>query len=45
MHHADFQGVSHQPSDCRCPFCLLQQGAFDERNQPADVVGVTELSG
>lgn len=37
-------GVRHEPSGYRCPFCLLQQGVFDERNQPADVVGVTDVA-
>ncbi|MFD2028127.1 HIT family protein [Promicromonospora aerolata] len=37
-------GVRHEPSGYQCPFCLLQQGVFDERNQPADVVGVTGLA-
>ncbi|WP_243224996.1 HIT family protein [Microbacterium sp. CIAB417] len=34
--------ISHQPADYDCPFCRLQQGGFDERNQPTDVVAVTE---
>lgn len=37
-------GTSHAPHDYRCPFCLLLQGVFDERNQPDDVVGVTGLA-
>ena len=36
--------VSHEPRDYLCPFCALQRGVFDERNQPADVVGVTDLA-
>lgn len=36
--------VSHEPSDYQCPFCGLQQGVFDERNRPDDVVGVTDLA-
>ncbi|GAB2466984.1 hypothetical protein GCM10027063_04500 [Promicromonospora xylanilytica] len=41
---AGARGVRHEPSGYRCPFCLLQQGVFDERNQPADVVGVTDMA-
>ncbi|WP_369369605.1 HIT family protein [Promicromonospora sp. Populi] len=36
--------VSHEPSDYQCPFCQLQQGVFDERNRPTDVVGVSDLA-
>lgn len=36
--------VSHQPRDYQCPFCALQRGVFDERNQAADVVAVTDLA-
>lgn len=36
--------VSHEPIDYRCPFCALQRGMFDDRNQPTDVVGVTDLA-
>ena len=34
----------HEPDDYDCPFCRLQQGLPDENNQPADVVGVTDLA-
>lgn len=34
--------VTHEPVDYSCPFCKTQQGIFDERNRPADVVAVTE---
>lgn len=34
--------VTHEPDDYSCPFCRLQQGIFDERNLPSDVVAVTE---
>ena len=33
---------SHEPDGYACPFCLLQQDVFDERNQPSDVVAVTD---
>jgi hypothetical protein len=38
------RSVSHQPRDYPCPLCMLQRGVFDERNQPADVVGVAGLA-
>ena len=34
--------ISHQPDDYACPFCAIQEGVFDERNLPSDVVAVTE---
>jgi hypothetical protein len=40
----DALSVSHEPTVYQCPFCMLQQGVFDERNQPTDVVGVTGLA-
>jgi histidine triad (HIT) family protein len=36
--------LSHEPRGYHCPFCALQRGVFDERNQAADVVAVTELA-
>ncbi|MFD2793224.1 HIT family protein [Promicromonospora vindobonensis] len=36
--------MSHGSPDYQCPFCLLQRDVFDERNQPADVVGVNDLA-
>lgn len=33
---------SHAPSGYACPFCLLQAGVFNDRNQASDVVAVTE---
>lgn len=36
--------VRHEPLGYRCPFCALQRGVLDERNQPTDVVGVTDLA-
>jgi len=36
------QPVSHEPPGYSCPFCRLQYGEFDERNQATDVVAVTE---
>jgi histidine triad (HIT) family protein len=33
--------ISHEPAGYACPFCLLQEDVFNERNQPADVVAVT----
>lgn len=34
--------VTHEPDAYACPFCRLQQGIFNERNLPSDVVAVTE---
>lgn len=34
--------ATHEPGDYSCPFCRIQQGIFNERNLPADVVAVTE---
>lgn len=36
------QPISHQPVGYSCPFCRLQDGEFNDRNQPTDVVAVTE---
>lgn len=33
---------THEPHGYSCPFCRLQQGVFDERNMPSDVVAVTD---
>lgn len=35
---------THEPADYDCPFCRMQRGVFDERNQAGDVVAVTELA-
>ncbi len=35
---------SHEPDGYACPFCRLQQGVFNEHNQPGDVVAVTDLA-
>lgn len=34
--------ITHEPDDYDCPFCRLQQGGFDERNRPSDIVAVTD---
>ncbi|WP_341974846.1 HIT family protein [Microbacterium sp. LWO13-1.2] len=34
--------TTHEPAGYSCPFCLLQQGIFNEQNQPSDIVAVTE---
>ena len=34
--------TSHEPADYSCPFCRLQRGEYDERNQPTDVIAVTD---
>jgi len=34
--------TTHEPDAYSCPFCGLQQGIFNERNRPSDVVAVTE---
>lgn len=36
------QHPSHEPDDYSCPFCRIQYGEFNERNQPSDVIAVTE---
>ena len=36
--------ISHQPPAYDCPFCLIQAGRFDERNQPSDLVGDNDLA-
>jgi histidine triad (HIT) family protein len=33
---------SHEPAGYSCPFCRLQRGEYNERNQPGDVVAVSE---
>jgi histidine triad (HIT) family protein len=35
---------SHEPPGYDCPFCRIQQGVHNERNQPEDVVAVTGLA-
>jgi histidine triad (HIT) family protein len=35
---------SHEPAGYDCPFCRMQTGLVDERNQPTDVVAVTGLA-
>ena len=35
---------THEPPGYECPFCLLQQGVHNERNQPSDVIAVTDLA-
>lgn len=35
---------SHEPAGYDCPFCRLQRGVCDERNELADVVAVTDLA-
>lgn len=34
----------HEPDGYDCPFCRLQRGIHNDRNQPGDVVAVTELA-
>lgn len=34
--------LTHEPGGYACPFCRIQQSAFDEWNQPSDIVAVTE---
>jgi len=36
------RAISHEPPGYDCPFCRLQRGEFNDRNQPTDVVAVTE---
>ena len=36
--------LSHEPADYPCPFCRIQQGMYDELNQPTDVLAVNELA-
>lgn len=35
---------THEPPAYDCPFCRLQRGEHNNRNQPADVVAVTDLA-
>lgn len=42
MRRCGVHSSTHEPDGYACPFCLIQQGAFDERNQPSDIVAVTE---
>ena len=34
--------TTHEPAGYACPFCQFQQGIFNERNRPSDIVAVTE---
>lgn len=34
--------TTHEPAVYDCPFCRLQAGIFNDRNQPSDVVAVTD---
>ncbi|UJP11047.1 HIT family protein [Microbacterium sp. KUDC0406] len=34
--------TTHEPADYPCPFCDIQQGVFNERNLPSDIVAVTQ---
>lgn len=34
--------ITHEPADYACPFCGIQQGSFNDRNLPSDIVAVTE---
>jgi histidine triad (HIT) family protein len=34
--------ISHEPAGYSCPFCRLQRDEFNERNQPTDVIAVTD---
>ncbi len=36
--------ISHQPPDYDCPFCRIQQGVYDDLNQPSDIVGDNDLA-
>ena len=36
--------LTHAPDDYDCPFCRLQDGVHNDRNQPGDVVAVTDLA-
>lgn len=36
------RSLSHEPKGYSCPFCRLQQGDFNERNMPSDVIAVTD---
>jgi len=36
--------MSHQPPDYDCPFCGIQNGVFNEYNQPSDIVGDNDLA-
>lgn len=38
------RGIRHEPGGYDCPFCRIQAGRFNEHNQAADVVGVTDLA-
>lgn len=35
---------THAPDDYDCPFCRVQDGVHNDRNQPGDVVAVTDLA-
>lgn len=34
--------TAHEPAGYECPFCCLQVGVFDDRNQASDVVAVND---
>ena len=36
--------ISHQPPDYDCPFCRIQEGLFNERNQASDIVADNDLA-
>ena len=36
------EGGEHEPAGYDCPFCRFRRGVHDERNQPADLVAVTD---
>nr|WP_306238238.1 HIT domain-containing protein [Ornithinimicrobium sp. HY1745] len=40
--HRWVRPTTHEPAGYKCPFCRLQTGVFDDRNQISDVVAVTD---
>ncbi len=36
--------VSHEPGGYDCPFCLIQQGVFNDHNRPEDLVAGDDLA-
>lgn len=34
--------TNHEPDDYDCPFCRIQDGVYNDRNQPDDIVAVTD---
>lgn len=40
--HRTVSTTHHEPAHWSCPFCRLQRGEHDPRNQPSDIVAVTE---